>query len=86
VLSAQIRQLHGAPLGELLSRRLGRAGGAGDFVKLCGIDPLARIDQLALAVPSAGSTAQEHPEDLAIVAEGRFSAAEIVSCARSVMA
>lgn len=85
VLTAEVRKLQHTPLGELLSQRLGRADGAGEFVKLCGIDPLARLDQLAVAVPSAGSDAQEHPEDFGIVAEGRFNAAEIVRCARSVI-
>jgi hypothetical protein len=86
VLTANVRQLQHAPLGELLSQRLGRAASTADFVKVCGLDPLARLDQLALAIPSAGLVAQEHPEDFGIVAQGRFSAAEILRCASAVIA
>jgi hypothetical protein len=85
MLTADVRQLQHAPLGELLSQRLGRAGGTAELVKSCGLDPLARLDQLALAVPSAGLAAQEHPEDFGIVAQGRFSAAEIMHCASAVI-
>jgi hypothetical protein len=85
VLTAEVRQLRHAPLGELLAIRLGRAGTTAELVKRCGLDPLARLDQLALAVPSAGSAAQEHPEDFGIVAQGRFSAVEILRCASSVI-
>jgi hypothetical protein len=85
LLTADVRQLQGAPLGDLLSRRLGRASGAADLVKVCGIDPLAQLDELAVAVPSAGLAAQEHPEDFGIVAQGRFTAAEILRCASAVI-
>jgi hypothetical protein len=85
VLTADVRQLQHAPLGQQLAQRLGRAGGTGDLAQLCGFDPLARLDQLALAVPSAGLAAQEHPEDLGIVAHGRFTAAEIMRCANAVI-
>ena len=81
VLSADLRQLEHAPLGLLLAQRLGHVGSAGQLAQLCGFDPLARLDQLALAVPSAGLAAQEHPEDFGIVASGQFSATEIVHCA-----
>jgi hypothetical protein len=85
VLTADVQQLQRAPLGELLAQRLGRAGGTADLVKVCGIDPLSRLDQLTLAVPSAGLAAQEHPEDFGIVAQGRFSGAEIMRCASAVI-
>jgi len=85
VLTADVRQLQHAPLGELLSERLGRAGGTATLAKVCGIDPLARLDRLALSVPSAGLAAQEHPEDFGIVAQGRFSAEEIMRCASAVI-
>ncbi|MET0792277.1 MAG: hypothetical protein ABW061_12210 [Polyangiaceae bacterium] len=85
VLTADVRQLQRAPLGEVLAQRVGHVGGAAELAQLCGFDPLARLDQLALAVPSAGLAAQEHPEDFGIVAEGRFTADEIVRCARAVV-
>lgn len=85
VLTADVRQLQHAPLGALLSERLGRAGKTAELVKVCGLDPLARLDQLALAVPSAGGAAQEHPEDFGVVAQGRFTAAEIMRCANAVI-
>jgi hypothetical protein len=81
VLSADLTKFARAPLGALIAERLGRSSGASKLVKLCGFDPLTRLDQLALAVPSANLAAQERPEDFGIIASGRFSAAEITRCA-----
>jgi hypothetical protein len=81
VLTADLPELVRAPVGKLLALRLGHFGDAGDLTTLCGFDPLTRLDQLALAVPSATLGAQDHPEDFGIVASGRFSAAEIMRCA-----
>jgi hypothetical protein len=81
VLSADVPELARAPLGAFLAQRLGHASGAGQLSALCGFEPLTRLDQLALAVPSATLAAQEHPEDFGIVASGRFSAKEIAHCA-----
>ncbi len=83
VLSADLRALAGSPLGAFIAERLGRSAGASKLVKLCGFDPLTRLDQLLLAVPRANLAAQEHPEDFGIVASGRFRAAEIIGCATS---
>ncbi len=83
LLSADLRMLAGSPLGAFIAARLGRSAGASKLVELCGFDPLTRLDQLVLAVPSANLAAQEHPEDFGIVASGRFRAAEITRCARS---
>ena len=85
VLTADVRQLQRAPLGELLAQRLGNLGRTAELGKACGFDPLARLDQLLLAVPSADLAAQEHPEDFGIVAQGRFTGVEIVRCARAVI-
>ncbi len=81
VLTADMARLQRTPLGGLLAQRLARAGGTTKLTTLCGFDPLSRLDQLALAVPSAGRDAQEHPEDFGIVASGRIDAAEIMRCA-----
>jgi len=83
VLSLDVRALARAPLGEFIAERLGRSAGASKLSQACGFDPLARLDQLALAVPSANLGAQEHPEDFGIVAAGRFSAADITRCAKT---
>ena len=86
VLTADVKGLERASLGNFLAQRLGHAGSAGKLTTLCGFDPVARLDQLALAVPSAGLDAQEHPEDFGIVASGRFTAAEIMRCASAAIA
>jgi len=83
LLSADLRSLTRAPLGAFIAERLQRSAGASKFVELCGFDPLTRLDQLALAVPSANLAAPGHPEDFGIVASGRFRAAEIAHCARA---
>ena len=81
VLSTDLRALARAPLGAFIAERLGRSAGTSKLTRACGFDPITRLDQLALAVPSAGLAAQEHPEDFGIVASGRFSVAEITRCA-----
>jgi len=81
LLSADLRAFTRSPLGAFIAERLERSAGASKLVALCGFDPLARLDQLALAIPSANLAAQEHPEDFGIVARGRFSATEITRCA-----
>jgi hypothetical protein len=82
VLSVDVTQLEHAPLGIVLAQRLGQLGsGTGDLTSLCGFDPLAALDQVALAVPSAGGAASEHADDFGVVATGRFSAAQITRCA-----
>jgi len=85
VLSVDVHALARAPLGALIAERLGRTAGASKLAQTCGFDPLARLDQLALAVPSADLAAQEHAPDFGIVASGRFSAAEIIHCANTVI-
>jgi hypothetical protein len=86
VLDADIARLVQAPLGPFLAERLGHLGRASELGKLCGFDPLARLAQLALAVPAAGEAAEEHADDFGIVATGRFSAAEITRCANAAIA
>lgn len=85
VLTADLRQLRRAPLGDVLARRLGHLSGTGQFTDACGFDPLTRLDQLLFSVPSADLAAEEHPEDFGIVAEGPFTGAEIAHCARAVI-
>jgi hypothetical protein len=82
LLSVNVRALSHAPLGAFIAERLGRTAGASNFAKSCGFDPLSRLDQLALAIPSANLGAEAHP-DFGIIANGRFSALEITRCASS---
>jgi hypothetical protein len=84
VLSLDVTRLRHANLGALLAERIRRLEpSAGDLVSLCGFDPLATLDQLALAVPSAGAVAGLHDDDFGVVATGHFSAAQITRCARA---
>ncbi len=84
VLSADIAQLERAALGASLAARFARLGpSTGDLTALCGFDPLSALDQVALAVPSAGAEGNAHTDDFAFVATGRFSAAQITRCARA---
>jgi hypothetical protein len=84
VLSADIAQLRHAALGASLAARFAQLGpSTGDLSSLCGFDPLSALDQLALAVPSAGAPGSEHTDDFGVVATGRFSAAQIARCARA---
>ena len=85
VLSLDVGALARAPLGAFIAERLGRSAGGSKLSQACGFDPLARLDQLAIAVPSANLGAQEHPEDFGIVANGRFTAEEITHCAKTVI-
>ena len=88
VLSADLAALERAPLGALFAQRLGQLGQANELATLCGFDPLTRLSQLALAVPSAGmpGTNAERLDDFAVVASGPFSAAEITRCAAAAIA
>ena len=86
VLSVDVRALARTPLGAFLAERLGRTAGASKLSQSCGFDPLTRLDQLALAVPSANLAVQEQPQDFGIVASGRFSGAEISQCAKAAIA
>ena len=82
VLSADVVQLRHAPLGAVLAQRLTRLEpSSSDLPSLCGFDPLLALDQLALAVPSAGVATSDPSQDFAIVASGRFSAEQITRCA-----
>lgn len=85
LLSVDLRSLTRAPLGVFLGERLQRSAGASKFVGLCGFDPLTRLDQLALAIPSANLAAAGHAEDFGIVGSGRFRSAEIARCAQAVI-
>ncbi|HYQ42913.1 MAG TPA: hypothetical protein VER11_13125 [Polyangiaceae bacterium] len=80
MLSVDVRKLAHAPLGTFIAERLGRSAGTSKLAQTCGFDPLLALDQLALAIPSADLAASAHP-DFGIVANGRFSAAEITRCA-----
>ena len=83
MVSADVRALARAPLGAFIAERLARRAGTSKLTRLCGFDPLLRLDQLALAVPSANLSAAAHAEDFGLVASGRFSAVEITRCARA---
>jgi len=84
LLSVDVAQLRHAELGPVLADRFGRLGSdAGGLTRLCGFDPLLALDQVALAVPSAGVSPVEHDDDFGIVATGRFSAQQITRCARA---
>ncbi|HYP77058.1 MAG TPA: hypothetical protein VER12_13915 [Polyangiaceae bacterium] len=81
-LSVDVRALSRAPLGAFIAERLGRSAGASKLIHTCGFDPLMRLEQLALAIPSANLDGQARP-DFGVIATGRFSGAEITRCART---
>ncbi len=84
LLSVNVAELRRAELGPLVADRFGRLGSdAGGLASLCGFDPLLALDQVALAVPSAGVSPVDHDDDFGIVATGRFSAPQITRCARA---
>lgn len=80
ILSVDVRALASAPLGAFIAERLGRSAGASKLAETCGFDPLLLLDQLALSVPTANLAAEAHP-DFGVIANGRFTAAEITRCA-----
>ena len=80
ILSVDVRALASAPLGAFIAERLGRSAGASKLAETCGFDPLLRLDQLALSIPTANLAADAHP-DFGVIANGRFTAAEITRCA-----
>ncbi|HET7543349.1 MAG TPA: hypothetical protein VFK05_25925, partial [Polyangiaceae bacterium] len=80
VLSVDARALVRAPLGAFIAERLERSAGASTLSQSCGFDPLLRLEQLALTIPSATLSADAQP-DFGIIANGRFSSAEIIRCA-----
>ncbi|MEO7034724.1 MAG: hypothetical protein ABI548_12525 [Polyangiaceae bacterium] len=88
VLSADVAALERAPLGAAFAQRLGQLGRTNELAARCGFDPLTRLSQLALAVPSAGMPGSDdaHADDFGIVASGPFSAAEITRCASAAIA
>ncbi len=80
VLSANVAELRRSPVGPLLAARTNQLiGERSDGSKLCDFDPLAALDEIALAVPSAGENARD--DDFGLIATGRFSAAQIARCA-----
>ena len=82
VLSLDVKRLRRANLGALLAERIRRLEpSSSDLVSLCGFDPLATLDQVAVAVPSAGAAAGLHDDDFGVVATGHFSADQITRCA-----
>lgn len=85
VLSVDVPALSRASLGAFIAERLGRTAGTSALAQSCGFDPLLRLDQVALSVPSATLAADAQP-DFGIVANGRFSGAEITRCASTVIA
>lgn len=84
ILSLDVRALAGAQLGSFIAERLQRSAGAGKLTQACGFDPLLRLDQLALAIPSAAPAAKAQP-DFGVIANGRFTSAEIMRCASTVI-
>ena len=80
ILGVDVGALARAPLGVFIAERLGRSAGTGKLSETCGFDPLLRLDQLALSIPSANLGADAHP-DFGVIANGRFTAAEITRCA-----
>ena len=80
MLNVDVRALSRARLGAFIAERLGRTAGASKLAQSCGFDPLMRLDQLALAIPSAELGAEAQP-DFGIIATGRFRALEITHCA-----
>jgi hypothetical protein len=61
ILSVDVRALASAPLGAFIAERLGRSAGASKLAETCGFDPLLRLDQLALSIPTANLAADAHP-------------------------
>jgi hypothetical protein len=80
ILSVDVRALASARLGAFIAERLARSAGTSQLAETCGFDPLLRLDQLALSIPTANLALDAHP-DFGVVASGRFSAAEITRCA-----
>jgi len=85
VLTADIGALVHSPVGAFLGERLGRLANSGKLGKLCGFEPLERLRELVISVPSEGLEDDAHPADLGIVASGRFAAEEIARCAETVI-
>jgi hypothetical protein len=83
-LTCDFARLRGSELGAQVTQRLGRIGG-GDLVQRCGFDPLATIDQLALAIPVAADMEAESQGDFALVAAGHFRAQAIAGCAEQLI-
>jgi len=82
VLSADIAALRRAAIGRMIAKRLnGMLGASSSWSKLCDFDPLVALDQVALAMPSSTEGEPGTGTDVAFVATGSFSAAQITRCA-----
>jgi len=87
VLSADIVALRRSSVGPLLASCINQlVGDNANWSKLCDFDPLSALDQVALAVPSAGEVPPEGDQDFGVIATGRFSASQIVRCASAAIA
>jgi len=82
ILSVDVRALSRAPLGAFLAERLWRSAGASKLAETCGFDPLLRLEQLALSVPTSTLALEPQP-DFGIIANGDFTAEEITRCAHA---
>ena len=83
VITVDLEALRASPLSQPLAGGAGGAGnlfGLGKLTELCGFDPLARMKQLAIAVPEDGDTG-----DFGVAALGAVSRDELVACAQHVI-
>lgn len=78
VVTADLRALRSSPL---VAPYLGGQSlpGLGDVPRICGFDPIAMVDQIAIAVP------QEGEADFGIAALGGFSDSSMTDCARKIV-
>lgn len=81
VVTVDLTALRGSPLAEpLLGGDSTKLLGVGALAETCGFDPLARVKELALAVPEGGEKG-----DFGVVAVGDLARAELVECAKKVI-
>lgn len=78
--TVDVRALRRTALGERLLGRGRRIGGLGLVSEVCGADPMEGIEQLAVAIPAAGSDTS-----FAVFAAGRFDDQALVECATTVI-
>lgn len=78
VVTADLRALRSSPLA---APYLGGQSvpGLGDVPRICGFDPIAMVDQIAIAVPEDGEA------DFGIAAMGGFSDSAMADCARKIV-
>lgn len=79
VINADVRALRASPLAAPYLGGGQSVPGFGDIQKVCGFDPIATIDEIAIGVPAAEDAS------FGVVATGGFSDATILDCASKVV-